>query len=162
MQPGAKEVNSRGDSYFVPSRPGQFPVVWGLAPSLGPRGHQGDLWAVGNACSESQLLAPPDAGMLRAGSTARDGEWGSGGRDPPAVKGWSIAGEKQKKGKGRGGSKTPAMTRAGNGDRGMKWDYPPGRESEATGYGILQNTPRAGAFVSADDLAENLNLTVSL
>lgn len=99
--------------------------------------------------------------MPRAGSTARDGEWGSGGRDPPAVKCWSIAGEKQQKGKGRDRSKTPAMTRAGNGD-GMKWDCPPGRESEATGCGILQNIPRVGAFISADDLAENLNLTVSL
>lgn len=44
----------------------------------------------------------------------------------------------------------------------MKRDCPPGRESEAMGYGMLQNTPRVGAFISADDLAENLDLTVSL
>lgn len=41
--------------------------------------------------------------------------------------------------------------------QGVKRDCPPGREREAMGYEILQNTPRAGAFVSADDLAENFN-----
>lgn len=30
------------------------------------------------------------------------------------------------------------------------------------GHGILQNTPRVSIFISADDLAENLNLSVSL
>lgn len=30
------------------------------------------------------------------------------------------------------------------------------------GHGILQNTLRVSIFISADDLAENLNLTVSL
>lgn len=88
---------------------------------LAAEGYQGDLWAVGtvsDACSESRLPDPPDTGMPRGGSTGRDGEWGSGGRDFTAVKCWSIAGDKQQKGKGRDGSETPATIRVGNGDRG--------------------------------------------
>lgn len=69
---------------------------------------EGDLWPVGTICdawSQSRLPAPRDTGMPRTTSTSRDEEWGSGGRDAPAMKCWSIAGEKQQKCKGRDGSK---------------------------------------------------------
>lgn len=90
VQQGAKEVSSGGDSYFMPSRPGQFPVIWGLAVSLGPREYQGDSWA---------------DGMVKAGSTARDGEWGSAGRDCSVVKCWCMAGDSSERAKGAMGLK---------------------------------------------------------
>lgn len=64
-----------------------------------------------------QLAARADplgTGMPRAGSTAQDREWGSGGGDYPEAPYGTIAGDKQQK--GRDGSKTPAAIRAGNGD----------------------------------------------
>ena len=139
------------------------PAAGGIAVARrGAAGREGG-WAVSticNACSESRLPGPLDTGMLRAGTT-KDGEWGSGGRDSPAVKCWSIAGDKQQKGR-EGWVKNSCRDQSREWRQGMRWGCLLGRESEAMGHGILQNTLRAGALISDDDLAENLNLTVSL
>lgn len=87
VQQGAKEVSSGGDSYFVPSRPGQFPVIWGLAPSQRNKVPEGirevcGLWAPSATCKQEQdlwaqecreLAAPPRTGNggLVAGTTLR-------------------------------------------------------------------------------------------
>ena len=109
-QQGAKEVSSGGDSYFMPSRPGQFWSSGDLLLLLVPEG----LGAIHGLWATSAALGARAAGL--SGHRNAKGRqhfqgWGMGpgGKDAPAVKCWSIADDKQQTGKGRNGSKIPAM-----------------------------------------------------
>lgn len=157
VQQGAKEVSSGGDSYFTPSRPGQFLVTWGLAPSRRTKVSESvrdvrGLWAPSAtlaARAGCQALRARECRELAAPPRMENGGLVAGTALPYHAGVLQVINGKRARG-GMGQKLLPQSAQGMETGDDCPLDCP--RSLDPMGRAILQSAPGVEALIRADDL----------